>query len=93
MESIAYGGAPRVVSGGCGTLNPAIVQQRFGTPLQLFLAVLGPLLGPFFFTVLWGTEAHVPVLEKRRGGAVTAVRQRQTAGYCQEETSEVLLIF
>lgn len=42
--------------------------------------------------MLWGTEAHVPVLEKRRGGAVTAVRQRQTAGYCQEETSEVLLI-
>lgn len=46
---------------------------------KTFVVLLGHLLWPFF-SVLLGTGAHVAVLEKRRTGAVTDVRQRQTAG-------------
>lgn len=52
---------------------------------KTFVFLLGHLLWPFF-TVFLGTGARVAVLEKRRTGAVTDVRQRQTAGFCHSES-------
>lgn len=57
---------------------------------KTFVFLLGHLLWPLF-TVLLGTGVHVAVLEKRRTGAVTDVRQRQTADFCNSESMLAVL--